>query len=159
MKRYLPFVLLLILSTYLFAQLKSQTNAPNISESIATQPTNLFIGLLDPARFSMHHQFSASYMTVGGHGIMLNSYLNTINYRISDPLLLTLNLGIANSPFNSFNNNPTSIKNNTQFFGGAELRYQPSRNSHISVSVNVAPGYNYYYGYPSPYMRLNETPE
>jgi hypothetical protein len=159
MKRCFPLVLLLILSTYSIAQLKSQTDAPNISESITSQPVYTFMGLLDPARFSMHHQFSASYMTVGGQGIMLNSYLNTINYKISDPLYLTLNLGIANSPFNSFNKNPTSIKNNTQFFGGAELRYQPSKNSHISVSVNVAPNYNYYYGYPSPYMRLNETPK
>ena len=83
-------------------------------------------------------------MTMGGHSLMLNSYINTIQYRISDPLSLQLNLGIANMPYNNFGENPGL--NDTQFFGGAELKYRPSQSTSLSVGVNVTP--YYYLGYP-----------
>ena len=78
---------------------------------------------------------------------MLNSYINSIQYRISDPLLLQLNLGVANIPYNNFQSN--SGLNDTQFFGGAELQYRPSGSTSLSIGVNVTPAY--YYGYPYRY--------
>ena len=143
MRKILFVLLIAALPTALFGQFKTQNN-PNISASIAESPTNFLFGFLNPERLSMNHYFSASFMTMGGHSLMLNSYINSIQYRISDPLSLQLNLGIANMPYNTFGENPGL--NDTQFFGGAELKYRPSQNTSLSVGVNVAP--YYYYGYP-----------
>lgn len=146
MKRFAVIFMILMIPTIMSAQFKTQTQ-PDISKKIAAPATNLFFGFLNPDRLSMHHSFSASFMTMGNHSLMLNSYVNTIDYRISNPLLLKVNLGIANMPYSSFGDNPGL--NDTQFFGGAELQYRPSNSTSLSVGVNVMPGY--YYGYPYRY--------
>ena len=143
MKKIVIIILVLIIPTMLWAQFKTQ-NTPNIGNAIAESPTTFLFGFLNPDRLSMNHYFSASFMTMGGHSLMLNSYINTIQYRISDPLSLQLNLGIANMPYNNFGGNPGL--NDTQFFGGAELKYRPSQSTSLSVGVNVTP--YYYLGYP-----------
>lgn len=143
MQRFMIVLLVLIIPAALWGQFKTQEN-PNISATIAESPTNFLFGFLNPDRLTMNHYFSASFMTMGGHSLMLNSYINTIQYKISDPLSLRLNLGIANMPYNTFGENPGL--NNTQFFGGAELKYRPSQSTSLSVGVDVTP--YYYYGYP-----------
>lgn len=146
MKRVLLTALIVLIPTLLSAQFKEQAK-PNISSQIANPASNIFLGFLNSDRLTMNHTFSTSFMTAGKHSLVLNSYLNTINYRISDPLLLRVNLGIANMPYDNFIEN--SNLDNTQFFGGAELQYRPSNSTAISVGVNVAP--NYYFGYPYRY--------
>lgn len=146
MKKFSLTILILLIPVLLFGQFKTQ-NSPEISSQIAEPATNIFFGFLNPDRLTMHHYFSASFMTMGNHSLMLNSYVNSIQYKISDPLLLRVNLGIANMPYNTFQGNPGL--NDTQFFGGAELQYRPSQSTSISVGVNVTP--YYYYGYPYQY--------
>ncbi len=142
MKRYSLIFIIWLLPAFAFSQFKKdQTELPNIRQSIAKPTSNVFFGLINPDKMSMHHSFSASYMTVGGKGLMLNSYMNTINYQLSNPLYLRLNLGLINSPYNSFNNN--SLFNEPKFFGSAELQYRPSENMRIKVGVDVSPGYNF----------------
>jgi hypothetical protein len=149
MKRFLIILLILSLPFMVFGQFKKQTELPAFSEIVA-KSSNTFLGFLNPEKFSMHHNISMNFMSFGGAGsMMINSYMNTINYRISDPLLLRLDLGIMSTPYNSFNN---PALNNTQFFGGAELYYKPSENSLIKVGFDVRPGYyrpvyRYYNGY------------
>ena len=146
MHKSLLIILILLIPVLLFGQFKTQNN-PDISSQIAEPATNFLFGFLNPDRLSMNHYFSASFMTMGNHSLMLNSYINSIQYRISDPLLLRLNLGIANTPYNTFQGNPNL--NDTQFFGGAELQYRPTKSTFFSVGVNVTP--TYYYGYPYRY--------
>lgn len=145
MNRLTLIFLILLFPVLTFAQFKNQTE-PDISEAIIRPGSSIFLGFFNPDRFQMHHTFSASYMTFGGNGLMLNSYMNTIDYRISDPLFLQFNLGLMYSPYNSFNNNPAL--NSTKFFGGAELQYKPSDKLFFKVGVDVSPYYNYIY---SPY--------
>lgn len=144
------FVVLLLLTIPLagFAQFKSQAKLPNISEVIATDAGRSVFSLFDPTRFSMHHSLSMSYMTIGGRGMMVNSYMNTMEFQLSNPLFLRVNLGVMNTPFNSFNN---PALNGTQFFGGAELYYRPTQHSMIKVGVNVGPNMYYYSPFYSPY--------
>jgi hypothetical protein len=146
MRKAIIVLLILLIPALLSAQFKNQTK-PDISGQIAKPASNILLGFLNPERFSMHHSFSASFMTMGNHSLMVNSYVNTIDYKISDPLLLKLNLGVANMPYNNFADNPGL--NDTQFFGGAELRYRPSNSTTISLGIDVSP--YYYYGYPYRY--------
>ncbi len=138
MKKCTIVFLLLLIPIFSFAQFKSQTKMPSFTQVLTRPTSNLILGFINPDKLDMHHSFSMSYMTFGKHSLMLNTYLNTINYQISDPLWLRLNLGVMNSPYNSL---PNSALNNTQFFGGAELFYRPTENSLIRVGVDVRPGF------------------
>ncbi len=152
MKKVLLIVLILSIPVMCFAQFKDQAKLPAFSQVLANPGNGYILGFINPEKFSMHHSFSMNYMTMGnGQGMMVNSYLNTMDYQISNPLFLRLNLGIMNSPYNSFVNNPAV--NNTKFFGGAELMYRPTENTSIKLGVDVRPGYygpsyyNNYYGW------------
>ncbi len=139
MRKLLIFVSIFFIPLLLFAQLKESSKLPSFSQVGIRPNSNLILGFLNPDKLSMHHSFSMSYMSMGSAGgMMVNSYMNTINYQISNPLFLRLNLGIMNSPYNSFQN---PALNNTQFFGGAELFYRPTENSLIKVGFDVRPGY------------------
>ncbi|HFE65302.1 MAG TPA: hypothetical protein ENK14_12945 [Caldithrix sp.] len=147
MRKFIIVAFILVLPMLCFAQFKSQATAPSISQQIAKPTSNFILGFLNPDKLQMHHNFSMSYMTFGGQGMMINSYLNTIDYQISKPLWLRLNLGVMNSPYNSFKN---PALNNTQFFGGAELNYRPTENTHIKIGVDMRPGF-YYNRYYNPF--------
>ena len=144
-------IMILIIPALSFAQLKKDVATTNISNTLSTAAfNNSMFGFLDPSKFHMSHGFSMSYMTMGGVGMMLNSYTNTINYRFSEKLFLTTKLGIMNSPYNSLPGN--SPWNDVQFFGGAELKYLPSEDSAIIFRFEstpmMYPGNRYYYRSP-----------
>jgi hypothetical protein len=146
-------LLLVIIPAVSFGQLKKDLDKPNISESMEyAQIQDAFVGFLDPSRFTMSHSLSMSYMAFGGGGAMINTYVNTLNYRFSDDLFLTTKLGIMNSPYNSMPGN--SYLNDVEFFGGAELKWLPSKNSAVFIRFEKAPVYynpGYYNGYRSPF--------
>lgn len=130
---------LLLTPALLFGQLRTQSEMPDIRDAIAKPTAGLLAGFLSSDRFSMHHSFSASFLSAGGHGMMLNSYTNTIHYQISDPLTLRVNLGLMSTPHSSFQT--WSGDNNLKFFGGAELMYRAGSNTTISLGVEQMPGY------------------
>lgn len=146
-------LLLIIIPTLGFGQLKKDISSPNISESlIYSQAKDAMIGFLDPSRFTMGHSLSMSYTAFGGGGAMINTYVNTLNYRFSEELFLTTRLGIMNSPYNSLPGN--SYLDDVQFFGGAELKWLPSKNSAIFIRFERAPAFyspGYYGSYRSPF--------
>ncbi len=151
MNRFLVAFAILLFPAFLSAQFKYSPELQ--SEENTIQPSaNLFLGFINLDRLQMNHTFSASYMTLGnGQGMMLNSYVNTINYRVNDLLHMRVNIGLANSPYNSFNENIPAL-NSTQFFGSAELFYKPSENTTLTFGVNVSPMGNYRY---SPYSAFS----
>lgn len=140
-----------------FGQLKKDIEKINVSQSLGSLVQNdVFVGFLDPSRFTMSHSFSMSYMSFGGGGAMINSYVNTLNYRFSDDLFLTTKLGIMNSPVNSLPGN--NHLNDVEFFGGAEIKYLPSKDSVISLRFEKVPGYyygSYYNNYRNPFLMSN----
>ena len=129
-------VLVLILVPVLgMAQLKKDIPQPNISGTLNSSLLNS--ALLDPSKFSMHHSFSMSYFTMGGTDMMLNTYVNTLNYSFSENLFLTTRLGIMASPYNNLPGDNALA--NGQFFGGAELKYLPTENTVISLKFESVP--------------------
>jgi len=136
---------LLILAAFMFAgpvhtfaQFKSEAGKPNISRVLNNNATSYLFGLIDPAKMQMHHSFSLSYGAFGGGaGMALSTYINTIDYRISRKLFLQTNLGIMNSPYNTFNKN--FILNKPQFFGSAQLQYNVTDNMHLMLRVEKSP--------------------
>ena len=143
--------LVLLIPAIGLGQLKKDASQPNISESLSSySQQDVFTGFLDPSRFTMSHSFSMSYMSFGGGGMMVNSYINTLNYRFSEDLFLTTKLGIMNSPVNSVPGN--NYLNDLEFFGGAELKYFPSENSAITLRFEKAPAFYSGMYYRNPFV-------
>ncbi|MFC2088623.1 hypothetical protein ACFLSX_03400 [Calditrichota bacterium] len=143
MKRFLALtIILLIIPFILFAQLKKDLKQPDFS-NILVNPANQYslFSFIDPSKLTMSHSASMSYTSMGGQSIVMNSYVNTIDYQFNDQLSMRTNLGIMASPYNSLPNN--SYLNEQQFFGGAELNYRPSENTLLSLKFESLPAYYY----------------
>lgn len=134
--------LIIVVPVLSFGQLKKDLKQPDFS-NVLTRPShsNSLFSFIDPSKLQMSHSVSMSYSTFGGESIVMNSYVNTIDYQFNDQLSFRTNLGIMASPYNSLPNN--SYLNNQQFFGGAELNYRPSENTILSLRFESLP-YNYY---------------
>lgn len=142
MKRSIILIIIITLSTFASAQLKQQSGQPDIGEALKSAPGNMLFGFIDPSKIQMRHSFSSSFLSGGGNSLMLNSYINSIDYQFSAPLLLRLNLGVMNSPYSSFNhsgNYRIPALDKASFFGSAELEYRPTANTRLHLGVGYAP--------------------
>lgn len=138
--------LTLLLPTLLFAQLKSQDKPVELKKELL-QPANQYLGfsLLDPSRLTMSHSVSMSYFSMGGRGLSQTMYLNTLQYQIANPLMLTVQWGIQNYPYNSFSKDNPAFQSGF-FLSGAELKYQPNDKFEMKFQYRSMPGmYNPYF--------------
>jgi len=147
-------LLLAALSAAAFGQFKSQVeNPPSASQALIHPMSGIssFLGLLDPERFLMRHNFEFSYMTGGGQGLSLASYTNSMFYKISDPLNVRFDVTLQGSPFGASGGLQQSDLNRL-FISNAELNYRPLENMFIKVQYSQLPA-NYFSGiypyYPS----------
>lgn len=141
MKRLIYIIMLVVvLPAASFAQLKRDTTPPKFTQLLASPSADFLFGFLDPSKLNMHHSVSTSYSAFGGHGMMLSSYINTMEYKFSENLMLRTNLGIMTSPYNTFGDN--FYLNKPQLFGGAMLHYKINEKSSVILQFEVAP---YYY--------------
>jgi hypothetical protein len=105
------------------------------------------MGLLDPSRISFNHSYSMAYLSSGGQSAMRGLFMETIGYRLSNPLSLTLNLGYLHQPYSSLG--PDGLTQGGSFVGGAALDWRPSKNMFLRLEVGRYPAGSPY-GY-SPY--------
>jgi len=155
MKKNLIFIMLIFaFAPYtVLGQLKSQDKPAQIKQEIVQPYQNQFLGLsiFDPSKFSMSHSFSMSFFSVGGKGVSQGLYLNTLSYQIANPLLLRVQWGIQNYPYNSLAKNHPALQSGF-FLSGAELQYKPSDKLEMRLQFNSRPHYMYNgYWYQNPY--------
>ncbi len=143
--------LMLVLSSVSYAQFRSQlSDRPSVENSLVKANDGLLFGFINPANFSMHQSVSMSYMTLGSQSVALGMYTNSMSYKISDPLTLSADVSLMNSPYSSLGNQ--FAKNiNGIYLTRAELNYHPSSNFQIDVQFNQNPMYRYY----NPYYYYN----
>ncbi len=144
MKKIAIFILILaIMPSLLRAQLKRQDVPAQIKQEITRPYSDQFLGFgwLDPARFSMSHSVSMSYFSIGGRGVSQSVYLNTLMYQIASPLLLKVQWGIQNFPYNSLAKNHPAFQNGF-FLSGAQLTYKPSDKFEMRLEYNSLPAYS-----------------
>ncbi|HDH58279.1 MAG TPA: hypothetical protein ENF16_06685 [Bacteroidetes bacterium] len=119
-------------------------------------------GLLDPSRMTFSTSYSMSYFSSGGEGVMRNLFMETIGYRLSDPVSLTFNLGYLHQPYSSYG--PDGVFQEGSFVGGAALTWRPAKNMFLRLEVanyGAPYGYNYYpYGMMGPpYSPIIPSPQ
>lgn len=144
---------LLLFPTFLFAQLKKDTQV-NMAQAL-TKPNKIqsIVGLLglDPNKFSMSHSYSLSFTTFGGNSYNYGLYLNTMKYRLADPLTMYMQIGFQHQPFGSgLGNGPL---NNEIFISGAGMEYKPSENFKVQFRYSQRPSAYYYSPYHDPITR------
>ena len=140
---YIIVVAILCAPPVAFGQLRHQK--VNLAQALRPGKAKDIVSLLglDPNKFSMSHSYS---LTVGSGGYSSGLYLNTMQYRFSNPLTLYLQLGIQHHPFgNKFGN---TTQQNQMFISGAGLRYKPSENFGLYLEYSNAPASAYYQQYP-----------
>ncbi|MBN1350752.1 hypothetical protein JXJ21_15145 [candidate division KSB1 bacterium] len=149
---------ILLTSSALLSQQKSQIEPLDISSilrSLTTNPGGQFSLLgLNPDNLQMQHSYEMSYYSFGAQSITQAVYLNTIKYKISDPLSFTFQWGVHHQPFgNSFMKD--KIASQGAFISGAQLKYKPNDKLTFLFQYNSYPQgvINPYYS-PYHYNRL-----
>ena len=144
MKKSMTGILLfafLILSMSALAQdLEPKSNVFTVSK-LAQKPKGIFDFFLNSGNFKMSHSYSVSFMSIGGHSFNQGLYLNTMDFRFSDPLTAQVRVGFMHQPFGG--QGLMGNKSGKLFLQRAMLKYKPSENTVFSVEFQQ---------YPSPAM-------
>lgn len=148
MKRIiLMLVMFVVITAFASAQFKEQVESkPDVYQSIIQGGQRSYFGFFNPANLFMRHTFSVSYLSVGGKGIMINSYTNSIFYRFSDNLNLQADISFVNSPFGSLGRGLSNSINGI-YINRVELNYRPLNNLLINIQYRQIPFFYqpYYY--------------
>jgi hypothetical protein len=109
------------------------------------ESNNRSFSLLDPQRLKINHSYTFSYFSSGNTRGSFGIYTTTLNYKLSDPLSLTLSLNYLHQPLSVFQQDNLRIKDG--ILPNLQLYYKPSSN--FSLWINILT-------YPSPYGLGNE---
>jgi len=90
-------------------------------------------GLIDPSRLTINHGMSFGASFGGGNSLMSGLYQTNFLYRLSNPLTLSLSLGMQNLKYSG---NPTS---QSSILAGFGLDYRPTKNLHFRVQMQQMP--------------------
>ena len=164
--RIIQWLMVAVLMAPLLAQAGSNDEGLGVSNYLRSGSLNTLglkpLGFLDPSRMNFQTSYSMSYATSGGQSLMQGLFMETIGYRLANPLSLTLNLGFQHTPYSSFG--PDGVSRNTRFVGGAALDWHPTQNMFLHFEVANFPSYgvsqyNPYwrpFPYSSPYNSPND---
>lgn len=104
---------------------------------------------------TMDHSYSMIFSSFGGQTQNINAYTNTMHFFFSDKLTGRLDVSMLHSPFgnSSFNNMDNNGIGADIIIRNAELNYQLSEKSNISLHFQQVPSYGYGGLYGSPFHR------
>ncbi len=147
--------MMLVLSSISYAQFKDDlSNQPSVQSGLirSDDSNGLFLGFLNPANLSMHQTISMSFATMGGQSLSLAMFTSSVAYKISDPLTLSADVSLLNSPYSSLGSKFSQSLNGI-YLTRAELNYHPTNNFSIDFQFNQNPLYRYYnpYSYYNPW--------
>lgn len=146
-------IMLFLVSSVTYGQLredqyKSSDYLGNVVKERSREPGNL--GNL--FNMTMDHSYSMTFGSFGGQYQNLNAYTNTMHFFFSERMTGRVDLSVLHSPFgNSYlnvNGNGTEVD---FIIRNAELNYQLSERSNISVSFRQVPAYGYGFNRFSPF--------
>ena len=140
------------------AQLKSQlAEETRVSEGLVKQAEpSLLFGWFDPNKFQMHHMFDISYQTIGGQGMSLTTYTNSMTYEFANNLNARADVSMSYSPYNSFSSfNGKKNDLSSIYLSRAELNYKPWDNVVVQFQYRQLPYGSYYSPFYDPWYRGN----
>ena len=115
----------------------TEPRPPSVSEKIASSSDqNLLFGFLNTDKFSMSHNLSMSYASMGSAGMGVTMYTNSMRYQISNPLSVQADVSVVYSPFSSLGN-AFQKEIGGIYLNRAQVDYQPSKNFRVSLLGKV----------------------
>jgi len=135
------------------AQFKSQVQeeAPASTAILRQDDGSALLGWFDPSKFTMQQSVSFSYMTMGGQGMSIGTYTNSMRYQFSDKVNARADVSLMYSPFAS--SGLAGMKSNSLssiYLSRAEVNYKPWDNVMVQLQYRQVPWG--YYPYGSPFM-------
>lgn len=162
MKRIIVFFAAIFLTAnFSFAQFKGYDDKGPSSYNKSS--SNLLFGFINPKNFTMNHSFNVSMVNSGYGNVSLTSYINSMNYRVTDRFNVTADVKVQYSPFASSNMGAASsaaLQKNLSgvFLSSASMNYRISDNSFISFQyrrIDESDYLNDYYNPFNTYSRNN----
>ena len=126
------FVSTLMIFGLIFAQFRTDVQAFDPRMNLITPSTG---SLFDMSRIKVDHSFSMNYSSTGTSSAFVNEYVAGINYRISDPMNLRLELGMSYTPYSTFTI-PGEEEEAQVYLKSATFDYRPNKQFHIQVGYN-----------------------
>ena len=139
--------LILALSISLSAQSLRQSDLGSSGDAIGESRMDNKFSLFDLSRFEMHHSYSISYFSSGGQGTTIGMYINSIRYRISNPLTLNVSLAWMHQPGNLLARDRGTPTDYGSIYPSFSLEYRPSSSFLLQVEYRSVPAYPYSNGY------------
>ncbi len=143
----------LVLNCVSYAQFKK----PEDGNRINRNTNNLILGIFNPKNFSMNHSFQVSMLSSAYGNVSLTSYINSMNYKVSDRLNISADVKLQYAPYVSsslggaFSN---SLQNdlNGLSLSRISVDYKVSDNSYLKLEYRKLDDMSYYnpfnnYGY------------
>jgi hypothetical protein len=143
MDRNMKHILIIIIAAFCMssmsqAQFRGQEpRSPSVSNGM-TQQQQPSGGIFDLDRLDMMHSVSVSYGMFGDQGLGMSMYVNSMRYRISEPLSVRADIGMMFSPFGSAAN---LMRNDISgiFLKRASVDYAPSKDFRLSLQFRNEP--------------------
>ena len=151
-------VLVLLSAALATAQFRSQVEEqPRVSDGLIHQsPSSFLLGWFNPENFHMRHSFSFSYQTVGGKGLSLGTYTNSMLYQFADNLSARADVSLSYSPYNSFSTVSRKDDLSSIYLSRAQVNYKPWDNMLVQFQYRSTPYSPYYYSpFYNPWYREN----
>ncbi len=145
MKKSILFILaaafgLLLISTSI-AQISPQKGNSDFYSNLSGSG----FSLLDPSRLSISNSYSFSYFSGNGQSGSVGMLMNSIEYQISNPLKVTLNLGVMHNPSAFIGQSSGGLS--PIFLPGVKIQYRPNDNFLFQMNFQSYPSryFNNYY--------------
>ncbi len=116
-----------VLNCLSFAQFKR----PEDGSKINRNTNNLILGIFNPKNFSMSHSFQVSMLSSGFGNVSVTSYVNSMNYKVTDKLNVSADVKLQYAPYVSSSFGPAYSKGLQNDLNGLSL-------SRLSVDYKVS---------------------
>jgi len=91
--------LLLVIVFALNCMSYAQFKRPEDGNSINRNTNNLILGIFNPKNFSMNHSFQVSMLSSSFGNVSLTSYVNSMNYKVTDRLNVSADVKLQYAPY------------------------------------------------------------
>jgi hypothetical protein len=142
-------VVMLLASLTANGQFRSQVaQEERVSGGMVQGDPTLLFGWFNPDKFHMQHSVNFSYLTMGGEGVSLGTYTNSMMYEIADNLQARADVSMSYSPNSSFSQfgGQKASALSSLYLSRAEINYKPWDNVFVQVQFRQQP-----YGQYSPF--------
>ena len=93
-------LLIVVIASFAFTNTYAQyTNDDWNKKDVNVSTNNLILGIFNPKNFSMNHSFNVSMINSAYGNVSVTSYINSMNYKVSDRINVSADISLSYSPY------------------------------------------------------------